>query len=54
MRVAILNTVTVLFRGQTLDLDFEAKKTAIFRSFLPAMASSHTSMNYNRAVLKNR
>ena len=56
-RVAILDTMTFYCDGgQTFDLNFEAsfaKQDCYFPSFLPAMASNHTSMNYNGVVLKN-
>ena len=56
----MLNTAGEVLRLRRVELltstskRVSPNKTAIFRSFLPAMASSHTSMNYNKAALKNR
>ena len=44
---------TLLWRGRTLDLNFEAsfaEQDSYFSSFLPTMASNRTSINYNREL----
>ena len=57
-RVALLNIVTFYCDGSDhLDLNLEAsfaEQNGYFSSFLWTMASNCTSMNYKRAVLKNR
>ena len=57
-RLAILNTAMFHWDGirlLTLTRSESCQRNRLFfHDFLPAMASDHTSMNYNRAFFENR